>query len=119
MLKIKDVKYESDWEDGCPTCDWGSSYISNINILFEDDIQLSIETNQMYEYMLSEADYMKVLGNANSIDEIVLDLLKIIDNNGYQLKKRITYEDMQMKLNGKVIDMLQTLNKRKIIYLEV
>lgn len=116
MIKIKDIKYDSDWEPGCPTCDWGSLYISNIKILFEDDTELLIETNQMYEYMFSESDCMKALGNSNNVDEIILNLLNIIDAKSYNLTHRISLQDMHIKINDKEIDILNTFYKKKITY---
>lgn len=122
MLKIKDVKYDSDAYGGCPTCDYGSSYISNIEIIFEDDTRLSIETDQMYEYMVSESDYMQILASENNtIDEIVLKLLEIVkekygDSKSYPLKSRIGLEDMKITVNKTQIDILKTLKNKKIVY---
>lgn len=114
MLKIKDVKYESNCFAGCETCDYGSSYISNIEITFENEEKLIVETNQMYDYMLSESDYMQVLGNSQSTEEIVLKLLDLIKNKSFDIKDRIWLEGMEFKLNSKKIDILETINKNKI-----
>lgn len=116
MLKIKNVNYESDCFGGCETCDYGSSYISNIEITFENEEKLTIETNQMYDYMLSESDYMQVLGNSQSIEEIVLKSLDLIKNKSFDIKHRIGLEGMEFKLNGRKIEILETINKNKIIY---
>lgn len=117
MLKIKDVKYDNDFNPGCETCDYGSSYISNIDVIFEDDTKLSIETDQMYEYMVSESDYMKILASENNtIDEIVLKLLEIVKEKSYSLKSRIELEDMKITVNEMQIDILKTLKNKKIVY---
>lgn len=120
MLKIKDVKYDSTGWSGCPTCDYGSCYINYIDIIFEDDTKLSIKAEQMYEYMLSEYNYMQILSNSESIDEIVLKILEIVkeeyDSEGYSLKERIELEGMQIEVDEKEIDIAETLNKKEIIY---
>ena len=111
MLKIKDVEYFDDYSSGCETCDYGSSYVSNIDIVFEDDTTLSVKTDQMYEYMFSESDYMRILSNSESICEIVLKLLRIADENG-------TYglEDISIKINDKKLNLPLTYRKAEIIY---
>ena len=65
----------------------------------------------MYEYMFSESDYMKILINSESIDEIVLELLRIADENGTH-----GLEDIIIKINNKELDSKETYHKAKIIY---
>ena len=120
MLKIKDVIYDYDYSPGCETCDYGSCYINYIDIIFEDDTKLSIKTEQMYEYMLSEYNYMQILSNSESIDEIIFKILEIVkgkyDSEGYPLKERVRLEYMQIEVDKKEIDIVETLNKKEIIY---
>ena len=120
MLKIKDVKYDSDAYRGCPTCDFGSSYISNIEIIFEDDTKLSIETDQMYEYMVSESDYMQILASENNtIDEIVLKLLEIVNakyGGFFGLALEVELTDMKITVNEIQIDISESFKNKKIIY---
>ena len=120
MLKIKDVKYDNDCYAGCPTCDFGSSYISNIYIIFEDDTTLSIETDQMYEYMVSESDYIRILASENNtIDEIILKLLDIVKEKHSELfsfESYVEIDGMKITVNEKEIDIIETFNKKEIIY---
>ena len=44
---------------GCPTCDYGSEYITEIDITLTH-YKIHIKTNQMYEYVLSEGQMMKL-----------------------------------------------------------
>lgn len=44
---------------GCPTCDYGSEYINEIDITLVHHT-VHIKTNQMYEYALSEGQMMKL-----------------------------------------------------------
>lgn len=118
-MEIKDIKYESDCWGGCETCDYGSSYISNILIQFKDGKELKIETDQMYEYMVSESDYMQVLGNSKTINEIIVNLLNIIKEKGYEIDYRVELQGMKIKINDKKIDILNTINQNKIIYEDV
>ena len=64
LLKMADgglVNYTDDCYDypGCPTCDYGSEYINEIDIALTS-YKIHIETNQMYEYVLSEGQLMKL-----------------------------------------------------------
>lgn len=45
---------------GCPTCDYGSSYLTEIDITLTK-YKVHIETNQMYEFVLSEGDMLILL----------------------------------------------------------
>lgn len=59
-MKIIRVKYElGDYFEGCETCDYGSSYYTNLEI-FTDKCILKFECNTMYDY-LNESDLMKLL----------------------------------------------------------
>lgn len=59
---IKDIRYEKESYPGCPTCDYGSSYIFDIYIYLKN-YTLSIHSNKMYYYVFSEGDLMKLLLN--------------------------------------------------------
>ena len=45
--------------DGCPTCDYGSEYINEIDITLVHHT-IHIKTNQMYEYVLSEGQMIRL-----------------------------------------------------------
>ena len=72
LIKMTDgglVNYEDDCEyyGGCPTCDYGSEYINEIYITLTK-YKIYIKTNQMYEYVLSEGQMMKLfLSEYNTI----------------------------------------------------
>lgn len=72
LIKMIDgglVNYEDDCYSysGCPTCDWGSEYINEINITLTK-YKIYVKTNQMYEYVLSEGQMMKLfLSEYNNI----------------------------------------------------
>ena len=52
---------------GCPTCDYGSEYINEIDITLTQHT-VHIKLNQMYEFTLSEGQMMKLfLGSYNTI----------------------------------------------------
>lgn len=56
--------------DGCPTCDYGSEYINEIDITLTK-YKIHVKTNQMYEYVLSEGQMMKLfLSEYNTIQEM-------------------------------------------------
>ena len=72
LIKMLDggiVNYEDDYYsyDGCPTCDYGSEYINEIDITLTKHT-IHVKTNQMYEYVLSEGQMMKLfLSEYNAI----------------------------------------------------
>jgi hypothetical protein len=64
LIKMTDgglVNYEDDCYSygGCPTCDYGSEYINEIDITLTQ-YKIHVETNQMYEYVLSEGRMMRL-----------------------------------------------------------
>lgn len=56
MENYRDNSYSYD---GCPTCNYGSEYINEIDITLTR-YTIHVETNQMYEYVLSEGQMMKL-----------------------------------------------------------
>ena len=64
LLKMVDggiVNYADDCESysGCPTCDYGSEYINEIDITLTS-YKVHVKVNQMYEYVLSEGQMMRL-----------------------------------------------------------
>lgn len=45
--------------DGCPTCNYGSEYITEVDITLVHHT-IHIKTNQMYEYALSEGQMIRL-----------------------------------------------------------
>ncbi len=72
LIKMIDgglVNYTDDCHhyDGCPTCDWGSKYINEIDVTLTK-YNIYVRTNQMYEYVLSEGQMIKLfLSEYNTI----------------------------------------------------
>lgn len=67
---IENYSDDSYHYDGCPTCDWGSEYINEIDITLTK-YTIHVKTNQMYEYVLSEGQMMKLfLSEYNTIQEM-------------------------------------------------
>lgn len=64
LIKMLDggiVNYEDDCYcyEGCPTCNFGSEYINEIDITLTH-YTIHVKTNQMYEYVISEGQMMKL-----------------------------------------------------------
>lgn len=64
LIKMLDggiVNYEDDsyHYDGCPTCNYGSEYITEIDITLVHHT-IHVKTNQMYEYALSEGQMIRL-----------------------------------------------------------
>ena len=115
MLNVKKVSYDEDSTGGCDTCNYGSEYISKIEIDFEDYETIRIETNQMYEYTLSESDYMQLLANSKDLDDFYKNMFKLIEEKDYNIKVRINLQNMEMKINGNSIDIYKSCGKGKPI----
>lgn len=64
LIKMLDdgiLNYEDDHYcySGCPTCNYGSEYIDEIDITLVHH-KVHIKTNQMYEYVLSEGQMIRL-----------------------------------------------------------
>ena len=116
MKNIKKINYDNGYFSGCETCDYGSSYTSDVEILFEDDTYLRITTDQMYEYMVTEQDYMIAISHSNNEEELILNLLNIIKDKSYEIEHRVNLQCMEIKINGKEINILRTLNRSTLVY---
>ena len=56
--------------NGCPTCDYGSQYVNEIDI-FLSCFEIHIEINKMYEYALSSDTLLKIfLPNIEALSNI-------------------------------------------------
>lgn len=72
LIKMVDgglVNYMDDcyYHDGCPTCDFGSEYINEIDVTLTK-YNVHVRTNQMYEYVLSEGQMIRLfLSEYNAI----------------------------------------------------
>lgn len=75
LIKMVDgglVNYTDDCYSygGCPTCDYGSEYITEIDITLTH-YKVHVRTNQMYEYVLSEGQMIRLfLSEYNAIQEM-------------------------------------------------
>jgi hypothetical protein len=56
---LVDYDDDSSYCRGCPTCDYGSEYINTIDITLTH-YKIHVETSQMYEYVLSEGQMIKL-----------------------------------------------------------
>ena len=50
---------DNSYYEGCPTCDYGSEYITEIDITLVHHT-IHIKTNQVYEYVLSEGQMIRL-----------------------------------------------------------
>ena len=70
-MKIREVEYDSFKVDGCPTCDFGSTYINDIRIIFEDEWYLKFYCERLDDYALTEGDWFVILGNSRTREDII------------------------------------------------
>lgn len=75
LLKLVDGGIENIYTDeehypGCPTCDYGSQYINNVEVILTKHI-VRASFNKMYDYLLSSGDLMQmILPNADAIQKM-------------------------------------------------
>ena len=82
---ILDITSDNYHYDGCETCDFGSEYVNEYDIKMTKG-RLKINTNQMYEYALSEGymmttmlqnvEYIKKLTESEFVDWLKRTLKK-------------------------------------------
>ena len=71
-MKIEKINYETGgYASGCETCDFGSSYITNLTIETENCI-IKFECDTMYDY-LSESDLMKFFSKDFDNEQILIN----------------------------------------------
>lgn len=118
MLNVKKINYDEDSTGGCETCDYGSSYVNEIEITLEDGTYTNIKVDQMYKYALSESDYMQLISNSNTLQDFIINVINKIRDNTYRLSLGflVHIEDLTIKINDKYVDILKTFEKDKLIY---
>lgn len=57
---IVNIDYDKEAFKGCPTCDYGSSYITDLTVTF-DKYVLKAHTDKMYDFCPTEGYLMKIL----------------------------------------------------------
>lgn len=106
LIKMIDgglVSYEDDSYSfgGCPTCDYGSEYINEIDITLTH-YKIHVKTNQMYEYVLSEGQMMRLfLSEYNTIETMTEK--EFVDWFKEKLCE-ITDDDFQENICGRCIE---------------
>lgn len=76
-MKIVDVKYDTEYYSGCPTCDYGSSYIMEFSIIYDDDSQDDYKLETDNGKLISEGNLMVILANANTKEDIRENIIKL------------------------------------------
>ena len=106
LIKMIDgglVNYNDDCYsyDGCPTCDWGSEYINEIDVTLTK-YKIHVKTNQMYDYVLSEGQMIRLfLSKYNDIQNMTEK--EFIEWFKKQLCE-ITHDDFNESFCGRTIE---------------
>ena len=75
-MKVLDVLYDSEHIAGCPTCDYGSKYITDFTIIYEDNHETNYRIEGDNARLISEGKLMVILANANSEEEITNNIIQ-------------------------------------------
>jgi len=107
LIKMLDggmVNYEDDCEcyGGCPTCNYGSEYINDVDITLTKYI-IHFRTNQMYEYVLSEGQIMKLFLTENNTIQAMTEK-EFVDWFKAKLCE-ITHDEFQENICGRKIEL--------------
>ena len=91
-MEILKVNYETgDFTNGCETCDYGSSYITNLSIKTNNCI-INFELDTMYDY-ISESDLMQLLSIEYDSEYALINKIKnTLDLEN--LKVELIFEDL-------------------------
>lgn len=91
ILQLKDVgivEISTDqWSSsGCETCDYGSSYVTDLYITFDDGTNKNVEIDNMYNYVCSEQQLMQFfLNNIEALKETTKDdLIDMIKSDEFR-----------------------------------
>lgn len=117
-MKVKKINYDNHFTSGCETCDYGSSYISYIEIILEDNTLITIKTSQMYEYMLTESDYIELLSNNENINSFYKELFELVKYKAGQRYLMLDLTNMYITVNGKEVDIIKSCDNDKLIFNE-
>lgn len=98
ILNYADDNYHYD---GCPTCNFGSEYINEVDITLTH-YAIHFKTNQMYEYVLSEGQMMKLfLSEYNTIQAMTES--EFVDWFKVKLSE-ITEDDFNETFCGRIVE---------------
>lgn len=91
-MEILKINYETgDFTNGCETCDYGSSYITNLSIKTNNCI-INFELNTMCDY-ISESDLMQLLSIEYDSEYALINKIKnTLDLES--LKVELIFEDL-------------------------
>lgn len=100
---VKVDYYNNDIHGNCPTCDYGTRYIKDMYIEYENDIKVHFHTTLFTDgFDISEGDWMLAILNSDSLDELIdwfksktiplLDKHWVIHEFDYQKGSDIYYE---------------------------
>lgn len=72
--KIVSVDYQiHDTRGHCPTCDYGSTYVRDMYVKYDDNIKVHFHVCSTWdgEYCISESDWMTTILNCDTRDELI------------------------------------------------
>lgn len=111
MLRIKKIDYDTEDFEGCETCDYGSKYIDEFTIEFENGYVLNVKTSQMYEHAFSQSDLMNLCLNndCENIEDFKKNIIDIFIKNSYSFRTN------ELIINNEIIKLKE--DKQKMYYI--
>ena len=100
-MKIVDVRYDSQYIPGCPTCDYGSTYLSDFTIVYEDEHELNFRIEGVNGRLISEGKLMTILANTSNEEEIKREVIRQCKNTIYN--SNIHYYSGKLYINNEEV----------------
>ena len=72
----------------------------------------------MYDYVLSESDYIQLISNSSNINDFIMNIIKKIKKESYRedISWLTELQALSIIINSQEVDILESLKQQKIIY---
>ncbi len=103
---IENIKTDEERYPGCPTCDYGSQCINDVEVILTKHI-IRASFNKMYGYLLSSGDLMQmILPNVDAIQKMTesefIEWLRLVFEQKVNEADRLDETEMDFEVSDKI-----------------